>query len=183
VSLAKLSKSSITLATGLGVGTGPLRVEIPAVQFSVSQSLDGFVNGIVGISVAVTQIVLASAVEVKRRESCHGGNAKEKLAPRETNICVKGALRPLCSHFFTNGFDQLLLCHSLAIDFPHCAVAPLSVFHISRDDPTSYFFTIEFSMGECTSGTAIFAALNKSLIVKLASEYIGISPKIRSAHC
>jgi len=54
---------------------------------------------------------------------------------------------------------------------------------VSRDNPTSYFFAIEFSLGKCTSGATIFAALNKSLILKLAGEYIGIGPKVRSPHC
>jgi hypothetical protein len=77
VRLAKLVKSCITLSASLVVGTFGLWVVITAIQCGSGQSVDGFVNGSVSMSVLIAQIVLASAVQVKRGESCHGGKAKE----------------------------------------------------------------------------------------------------------
>jgi hypothetical protein len=74
VRLVKVDKGCITLAAGLVVGTFGLWVVVAAIQSGSSQSVNGFVNGIVNSSVLIAKISLASAVEVKRRESCHGIN-------------------------------------------------------------------------------------------------------------
>jgi hypothetical protein len=69
---AKLGESRVTFCASLGIGSRPLHVKIPPVEFCIAQGVHSLVDGVVSSSVAITQVSEASAVEVDSGDSCHG---------------------------------------------------------------------------------------------------------------
>jgi len=100
---------------------------------------------------------------------------KERASPPDKGtIQARGAEAPGLSQSFTNGVDQFLLRHSLAIDFPKRGAAPATTAHAPRNNPAAYFLPIELSRSKASGAAAIAAALRKCLIIKLASENSGV---------